>query len=151
MYEGKFVGTFKRHHTETSEEGVEHWVALNEKGKDYYKLRNRRTQKYVLLTLPDSNIVSGIDEEGMFSFPYPYNVYFLDEIPDDLAVGEYIYDGKTFKPYIDVGAWKHNMNLKIKDEMLESLMKGEVRTDLQEMKSIVDAYEGDGYTPPLPF
>lgn len=151
MYKGEYAGTFLRHHTETSVEGVEFWVALNEDGEDYYDIREQRKQKYVLLTIPESNIVSGIDEEGMFSFPYPYKVYFLDSLPEGLQVGAFIYDGDEFKPYIDVGAWKHNMNLKIKDEMIQSIIKGEARPDLQEKKSIVDAYEGDGYNPPLPF
>lgn len=43
------------------------------------------------------------------------------------------------------------MNLKIKDELVESLMKGEQRPDLVEKRAAVDAYEGDGYNPPLPF
>ena len=43
------------------------------------------------------------------------------------------------------------MNLRIKDEMIESIMNGEKRPDLQEKKEIVNAYVGDGYNPPLPF
>lgn len=146
-----YAGTFLRHHRESDEYGTEYWIALNESGEDFYEVLRKRTQKYVIITSPDTNVVSGIDEDGAFSFPYPYKVYFLDEVPDDIKVGEFIYDGSSFRPYIDVAAWKYNMNLRIKDEMVESLMKGEQRPDLEEKRKAVDAYEGDGYNPPLPF
>lgn len=146
-----YAGTFLRHHQESNDDNTEYWIALNERGEDFYEVRSKRTQRYVLITSPDTNVVSGVDEDGAFSFPYPYKVYFLDEIPDDLVVGAFIYDGSEFKPFIDVAAWKYNMNLRIKDEMVESLMKGEQRPDLQDKKKAVDDYQGDGYNPPLPF
>lgn len=151
MYTGIFAGTFSRDHEVTTDGGDKYWIVLNEKGDNYYDIRNKREQKYVLLVAPDSNVISGISEDGGFSFPYPYKVYFIDEIPDDLKVGDFVYDGNEFKPYINVEVWKYNMNLRIKEEMLESLIKGEPRPDLAEKRDIVNAYAGDGYTPPLPF
>ncbi|MGK0735853.1 hypothetical protein ACSFCX_09920 [Yokenella regensburgei] len=151
MYTGIFAGTFSRDHQIATDGGAKYWIVLNEKGENYYDVRNKREQKYVLLVSPDSNVISGISEDGGFSFPYPYKVYFIDEIPDDLKAGDFIYDGKEFKPYINVEVWKHNMNLRIKEEMLESLIKGEQRPDLVEKREAVNAYVGDGYTPALPF
>ncbi|MGK0705597.1 hypothetical protein ACSFCW_19265 [Yokenella regensburgei] len=151
MYTGTCAGTFQRDHQVTTDGGAKYWMVLNEKGDNYYDVRNKREQKYVLLVSPDSNVVSGISDDGGFSFPYPYKVYFIDDIPDDLEVGTFIYDGKEFKPYINVEVWKYNMNLQIKDEKLEALMKGEQRPDLDDKKKVVDAYVGDGYNPPLPF
>ncbi|PIJ50233.1 hypothetical protein BL250_12630 [Erwinia sp. OLTSP20] len=151
MYNGIFAGTFSRDSEVTTDDGVKYWLVLNEDGDDYYEVRNKRQQKYVLLISTDSNVVSGISEDGGFSFPYPYKVYFLDDIPEDLKVGAFIYNGSEFKPFINVEVWKYNMNLQIKEAKLEALMNGEQRPDLDDKKKAVDAYVGDGYNPPLPF
>ena len=146
-----YIGTFKRDRIKEDPDGFKYWISKNEFNEDYYEKRNNKTQKWVLITNPDNDVVCGIDTEGRFSFNDAYKVYFLDDIPYWVDLDFYTYDGNVFMPYIDIKVWKYNMLLEIKDEMLEAFMNGEQRPDLVEKKRIVESYEGDGYNPTLPF
>lgn len=146
-----YIGTFVRDSLKEEADGFKYWISKNENGEDFYELRNAKNERYVVITNPDNDVVCGIDEEGRFSFHKPYKVYFVDDIPNYVELDRFTYDGNSFEKFINVEVWKYNMNLEIKEEMMESFMLGEPRPDLVEKRKVVEAYIGDGKNPPLPF
>lgn len=154
MYQGTFVNTGTMTFPEMPDMLIN--VATNEKGEVYYDLRDAPGRpEFVVLVHPELGYVCGCNREGNFGFGHPLKVYFMDKVPEDAIENPGMYrwdDDKGFRPRIDIGAWKYNQKLEAKESIMMAVGIGDFDAvkRIQEWVEISEAYEGNGYEPPLP-
>ena len=112
------------------------------------------TGKYFFLVLPDTKQIASewVRDPREFSYVVPYELHSLDELPENFnkMIGRWTYTPEDgFNEWFDVGAWKYNCELSIREMKME-LATGADWINVEALRRFeeeVRVYKGEGARP----